>query len=383
MKTYLVGGAVRDQLLNIPVHDHDWVVVGGTAEAMVAKGFQPVGKDFPVFLHPKSKEEYALARTERKSGHGYKGFEFYATPDVTLEEDLARRDLTINAMAMDDNGQLNDPYHGKQDLDQRLLRHVSDAFAEDPLRVLRVARFNARFHHLGFHIADETLALMQNLAAQGEIEHLTKERVWQELYRALGEKSPDVFFAVLEHAHALKTLIPEISQAFAQQGEASTLELLQLAGQFNNDGELRLALLCYKANLSAAELEQLLERINAPKRCQRCCSLISSQLGNLTRFAELNEEELLALYQHIDPRRRPENIQWIQQAMEVLSASKEFSSLSAAQLNTDIKKLIEAVESIIPANLVAEGLKGKALGETLQKRQLEAIRSQFSKGITS
>ena len=210
MKTYLVGGAVRDKLLNYPVIDKDWVVVGASAEKMLELGYTPVGSDFPVFLHPQTKEEYALARTERKSGKGYKGFSFYAAQDVTLEQDLSRRDLTINAMAQDNKGQLTDPFNGQQDLADKVLRHVSSAFSEDPLRVLRVARFNARYAHLGFKVADETLSLMQDISASAELEHLTKERVWQELEKSLGEQSPLVFFKVLSNAHALDKLFPDL-----------------------------------------------------------------------------------------------------------------------------------------------------------------------------
>ncbi|HCW97995.1 MAG TPA: multifunctional CCA tRNA nucleotidyl transferase/2'3'-cyclic phosphodiesterase/2'nucleotidase/phosphatase, partial [Pantoea sp.] len=203
MKTYLVGGAVRDALLKLPVKDRDWVVVGATPEAMLAQGFQQVGRDFPVFLHPKSREEYALARTERKSGNGYTGFVTWSAPDVTLEQDLQRRDLTINAIAQTESGELIDPFHGQRDLQARLLRHVSDAFNEDPLRVLRVARFAARFAHLNFRIAEETQALMRQMAESGELGHLTAERVWKETEKALTSRNPQVYFQVLRDCGAL------------------------------------------------------------------------------------------------------------------------------------------------------------------------------------
>ena len=212
MKVYLVGGAVRDRLLNIPVYDRDWVVVGATADEMLAKGYQQVGKDFPVFLHPKSKEEYALARTEKKQGVGYHGFEVCFEPTVSLEEDLIRRDLTINAIAEDTDGNLIDPYAGQADLEQKLLRHVSLAFSEDPLRVLRVARFAARFHSHGFTIADETLVLMSQMVASGELENLTPERVWQEVVKALKTQTPSVFFKVLRQVGAIEVLFPELHQ---------------------------------------------------------------------------------------------------------------------------------------------------------------------------
>jgi len=214
MHVFLVGGAVRDILLNIPSPDRDWVVVGGTPDKMVAAGFKPVGKDFPVFLHPQTNEEYALARQERKTGKGYKGFTFHTSPDITLEEDLLRRDLTINAIAQSAEGEFLDPFNGQQDIHDKILRHVSPAFAEDPVRVLRVARFAARFHHLGFRIAAETYALMQSIVASGEIDHLVQERVWKEFSRALSEQSPSVFIEVLRDCGALKRLMPELDMLF-------------------------------------------------------------------------------------------------------------------------------------------------------------------------
>jgi tRNA nucleotidyltransferase (CCA-adding enzyme) len=214
MQTYLVGGAVRDMLLNLPVKERDWVVVGETPESMVKQGFRPVGKDFPVFLHPETHEEYALARTERKIARGYKGFSVYTSPDISLEEDLIRRDLTINAMAMPPDGQLIDPYNGQRDLEQRIFRHISPAFAEDPVRILRVARFVARYRHLGFTLADETLALMQSMVSVGEVDYLVAERVWAEMLKALNEPSPSAFFYTLKDCGALEKIFPEIARLF-------------------------------------------------------------------------------------------------------------------------------------------------------------------------
>jgi tRNA nucleotidyltransferase (CCA-adding enzyme) len=214
MNTYLVGGAVRDELLEYPVCERDWVVVGSTPEEMIAAGFTQVGKDFPVFLHPVSKDEYALARTERKRGHGYTGFTVHCAPDITLEEDLRRRDLTINAMAKMPDGELVDPYGGLADLNARVLRHVSDAFLEDPLRVLRTARFAARYAHLGFTVALETLSLMRDIVMQDELAHLPAERIWVEMERALGERSPAVFIEVLRDCGALEALLPEVAALF-------------------------------------------------------------------------------------------------------------------------------------------------------------------------
>ncbi len=214
MEVYLVGGAVRDQLLNLPVQERDWVVLGETPESMVKQGFRPVGKDFPVFLHPESHEEYALARTERKTAPGYKGFAIHAAPDVTLQQDLLRRDLTINAIAMTSDGRIIDPYGGRQDLEKRILRHISPAFAEDPVRILRVARFAARYQHLGFTVSEETRRLMRQMSSAGEVDHLVPERVWAELVKALNEQSPSAFFYTLKDCDALAKIFPELHRLF-------------------------------------------------------------------------------------------------------------------------------------------------------------------------
>lgn len=255
MQIYLVGGAVRDGLLDIPVFDRDWVVVGATPAELLAMGYQQVGKDFPVFLNPETHEEYALARTERKSGQGYTGFTCYAAPDVTLEEDLLRRDLTINAIARSAEGELIDPYQGVADLQARVLRHVSDAFGEDPLRVLRVARFAARFAHLGFSIAGETLALMRRMAHSGELAALTAERVWKETEKALQSQSPQVYFQVLRDCGALAVLFPEIDALFGVPAPAKwhpeidtgvhTLMTLAIAARLSPEVEVRFSALCH------------------------------------------------------------------------------------------------------------------------------------------
>lgn len=255
MKTYLVGGAVRDALLGIEVYDRDWVVVGATPEQMLQQGFEQVGKDFPVFLHPKTKEEYALARTERKQGSGYHGFEVFAEPSVTLEEDLIRRDLTINAMAQTPAGDMIDPYNGQQDLQNRVLRHVSDAFGEDPLRVLRVARFAAKLAPFDFKVAQETLQLMQDMVASGELAALTPERVWQEVVKVLNAPKPSVFFEVLTSVGADKVLFPELHalhgveqpQKHHPEGDAwiHTMRVLDSAGRLSSDLSVRFAALMH------------------------------------------------------------------------------------------------------------------------------------------
>ena len=255
MKIYLVGGAVRDKLLDYPSDENDWVVVGGSPQEMIDLGYQPVGQDFPVFINPKTGEEYALARTERKSGRGYQGFSFHTAPNISLEDDLIRRDLTINAMAEDDNGQIIDPYGGQQDLNNKLLRHVSDAFTEDPLRVLRVARFAARYHHLGFTIAPETMGLMQNLVRSGELAHLVAERLWKETERALCERSPDIYIQVLRDCGALAELFPEVEKLFGVPQRADyhpevdtgihTLMSLQQAAKLSDCAKVRFSVLVH------------------------------------------------------------------------------------------------------------------------------------------
>ncbi|MGB2041862.1 MAG: multifunctional CCA addition/repair protein, partial [Porticoccaceae bacterium] len=255
MKIYLVGGAVRDKLLGYPSDENDWVVVGSSPKQMVELGYQPVGQDFPVFIKPQTGEEYALARTERKSGHGYQGFTFHTAADISLEDDLLRRDLSINAMAEDDTGQIIDPYGGQRDLQDRVLRHVSDAFTEDPLRVLRVARFAARYHHLGFTIAPETMSLMRQIASSGELAHLVAERVWKETERALCEKSPDIYIEVLRDCGALQILLPEVEQLFGIPQRADyhpevdtgvhTLMSLQQATKLSDKPEVRFSVLVH------------------------------------------------------------------------------------------------------------------------------------------
>ena len=255
MKIYLVGGAVRDKLLNYPSTENDWVVVGGSPQQMLDQGYQPVGQDFPVFIDPKSGEEYALARTERKSGHGYQGFTFHTDPDISLDEDLVRRDLTINAMAEGADGSIIDPYGGQRDLNAKILRHVSEAFTEDPLRVLRVARFAARYHHLGFTVAPETMALMQQLVDSGELSHLVAERLWKETERALGERSPDIYIQVLRDCGALAKLLPEVDDLFGIPQRADyhpeidtgihTLMSLQQAAQLSPCSKVRFSVLVH------------------------------------------------------------------------------------------------------------------------------------------
>jgi len=331
MRAYVVGGAVRDALLGLPVKDRDWVVVGETPEAMIARGFRPVGRDFPVFLHPETHEEYALARTERKSGRGYTGFVCHAAPNVTLEEDLSRRDLTINAIAREEGGALIDPYGGARDLEAGILRHVGPAFAEDPLRVLRAARFAARLP--GFNLAPETLLLMRAMSASGELDHLTPERVWKELSNGLMEAQPSRMFRVLRECGALVRILPELDrlsgvpQPPAYHPEIDTFEHTMLvidhAAQAGHALEIRWACLLhdlgkgdtpvdilphhYAHEARGAPLaEQISERLRTPANCRDFAVLFAREHGRLGLIGEMQPGAITSLLERCDCVRRPE-----------------------------------------------------------------------------
>ncbi len=341
MKSYVVGGAVRDRLLGLPVQDHDHVVVGATPEDMLARGFKPVGKDFPVFLHPDSHEEYALARTERKTAPGYKGFVFHAEPDVTLEEDLARRDLTINAIAQDESGALVDPFGGQADLAARVLRHVGPAFAEDPVRVLRVARFAARFPD--FHVAEDTLALMRLMADNGEVDHLVPERVWQELSRGLMEARPSRMFEVLHACGALAKVLPELDRLFGvpQPAEhhpevdtgAHILRVVDQAASRHFPLPVRYAALLHDLGkgatphaewphhygheaTGAALVETVSERLRAPADCRDLAVLAAREHGVIHDAASLRPATVVRLLERVDALRRPERFGQLLEACE-------------------------------------------------------------------
>lgn len=331
MEAYVVGGAVRDALLGLPVKDRDWVVVGSTPEAMLAQGFRPVGKDFPVFLHPETSEEYALARTERKSGRGYTGFVCHAAPDVTLEEDLARRDLTINAIARDESGRLIDPYGGIADLGARIFRHVSPAFTEDPLRILRVARFAARF--TDFELAPETLALMRDMSASGEVDHLVAERVWQELARGLMESRPSRMIRTLRNCGALARILPELDRLFGvpqpvrYHPEIDTGEhvLMVIDRAAATDQPLAVRWACLVHDLgkgdtpapdlphhyghevaSAIRARQVSERLKAPADCRDLAEMVAREHGILGQAAALRATTMVKLLERCDALRRPQ-----------------------------------------------------------------------------
>jgi tRNA nucleotidyltransferase (CCA-adding enzyme) len=304
MRTYLVGGSVRDELLGLPVQDRDYVVVGATPEEMARAGFRPVGADFPVFLHPETHEEYALARTERKTAPGYKGFTFHAAPDVTLEDDLRRRDLTINAMARDEHGALIDPHHGERDLRAGLLRHVSEAFAEDPVRILRVARFAARF---GFAIAPETMALMRRMVEAGEADALVPERVWQELARGLMELDPSRMVAVLRECGALAAVLPELDEAFGRPEVPERLaERLDRAAARRYGLAVRYAALLL--DLEGNAIAALGARVNAPSDCRELALLAERERDELQQPL-LDAESTLSLLERSDAFRRPERLE--------------------------------------------------------------------------
>ena len=309
MKTYVVGGAVRDEMLGLPVQDRDYVVVGATPEAMVKLGFRPVGRDFPVFLHPQTHEEHALARTERKTAPGYHGFTFHAAPDVTLEQDLQRRDLTINAMARDESGRLIDPHHGAEDLGRGVLRHVSPAFAEDPVRILRVARFAARF---GFAVAPETQALMMQMVQAGEADALVTERVWQELAKGLPESAPSVMFAVLRDCGALARVLPQIDALYDDGRAGEALAALDAAAHEKYTLEVRFAALLRALEPEAAEV--LCARLRAPAACRELAVLAARHAHALADVAELDAEEIMTLLEAGDAWRRPERFTALTQA---------------------------------------------------------------------
>jgi tRNA nucleotidyltransferase (CCA-adding enzyme) len=340
VKVYLVGGAVRDELLGLPVKERDYVVVGATPEEMVQKGFKPVGRDFPVFLHPETREEYALARTERKSGRGYKGFQVHAAPEVTLEEDLRRRDLTINAMAKAEDSTLIDPFGGRQDLKSRRLRHVSQAFVEDPVRILRVARFAARF---GFAVADETMRLMQTMVQSGEADYLVPERVWQEFARGLAEAHAERMFEVLEESGLRAKLLPEL-KAWPRR--------------FSGSVPVRFAALTWP--LERAQIEALAERLRAPNEVRELALLDQGLLKAAT------PEALLALLKGTDAFRRPERF------AELLEAAR----LAEPALDTErLERARELAAGVDGGAIAAKASSPREIAGRIDEARLRALRS--------
>ena len=350
MKIYLVGGAVRDELLGKPVKERDWVVVGATPEEMLKKGYQPVGKDFPVFLHPKTHEEYALARTERKTGKGYKGFHFYATPEVTLEEDLIRRDLTINAMAKDADGKIIDPYHGQKDLAQKIFRHVSPAFSEDPVRILRVARLATVFPD--FQVHAETNALMQKMVSAGEVDALVSERIWKELSRALMGAMPDRFFEVLKNCEALLVLFPEFKNTV----------YLNNAVKISNDAAVRFSALLH--GLSEKEIKAICTRFRAPTEFSQLALLVAKYHEKYRTLDAKNAGQLWEILKFIDAFRRPERfLEWITACRAIYKADH----------SATLQGALSAAKSVGTKPLLEKKLEGKAFADALQTLQMQAI----------
>ena len=383
METYLVGGAVRDELLGLPVKERDWVVVGATPDEMRALGFRQVGRDFPVFLHPETGEEYALARTERKSGHGYTGFTVHASPDVTLEQDLARRDLTINAMAMTPDGELIDPFNGREDLENGLLRHVSPAFVEDPVRILRVARFAARFAKWGFHVAHATHALMRRMVAAGEVDYLVPERVWAELEKALATDSPEVFFQVLHGCGALAVLFPEIEREYAgdEGGHGDRplpppLAALREAAACSEDTRVRFAVLLRALGRDLdreqrlRQAEGLCRRLKVPND-YRQLALAAIRLEDRVRGDDA--DDILAFLEGANAFRAPERLGLLLEVYRVggwIDAGRAALLEQARELATDVDS----------APLRAKGLEGKALGEAIRAERRRRIAALLEEG---
>ncbi len=354
MQIYLVGGAVRDRLLGLEVKEKDWVVVGATPEEMEKLGYRPVGKDFPVFLHPKTKEEYALARTERKSGKGYKGFICYASPDVTLEEDLKRRDITINAMASTKEGEIIDPYQGQTDLKNKVLRHVSPAFAEDPLRVLRVARFAAYLED--FQVAPETLRLMQQLSESGELLTLSPERIWKELERVMRMAAPVRFFEILSACHAKEVLFPEIQN----------FEILKVATDISQDPLIRLGVLL--STLHPDQIKALSSRTSIPKEHQILAILAVSNYTDVQNSLQLTPQELLSLFKKTDAFRRPERFK------QYLLICQIRARAHGKDKRWDyLERLLRVLIEVKLDEAQMKQMSGKAIGEALDKKRLEVI----------
>lgn len=368
MKIYLVGGAVRDELLHRPIKERDWVVVGATEADMLALGYRQVGKEFPVFLHPQTKEEYALARRERKTDKGYKGFRFDASTSVTLEDDLLRRDLTINAMAKSDTGEIIDPYQGRVDLEKRLLRHVSMAFSEDPVRILRVGRFLARYQSMGFTVAPDTIALMKSMTEAGEVDALVPERVWKELERALSEPHPTAFFEVLAEANALPRLFPGLTL------KGPGLHALQTAAQHSHTAVVRFAALLYAYPETAAAdhrqaIAQLCRRFRAPNAFRDLAQLTATHYRAALNAHTATPEALLSLFGALDIYRREARFHdFLEACVCIAAAIGEPFHRDALHAKAHLAK------SVPIAPLLAQGLNGEALANALRKARLKALR---------
>ncbi|WP_297528793.1 multifunctional CCA addition/repair protein [Thiohalobacter sp.] len=402
MEVYLVGGAVRDRLLGLPVRERDWVVVGATPEDMRERGFRPVGKDFPVFLHPETGEEYALARTERKTGPGYTGFEFHADPEVTLEQDLARRDLTINAMAEAADGTLIDPFNGQEDLRNGILRHVSPAFVEDPVRILRVARFAARFGKWGFRVAHGTHALMKRMVENGEVDHLVPERVWAETVKALAEDTPERYFEVLHACGALARVFPELDRLFGvpqpahHHPEVDTgihcLLVLRAAAALSSDPEVRFAALVHDLGKGTTPpdqwphhrghearsvdlVKQMAVRLRIPNAFRDLGCLVAEHHGTAHRALELRPATLVDLLGRLDAFRRPDRFEQFLLACHADVRGRKGHEQAPYPQGDWLRAAREACATIDAAALAARGLRGAAIAEAVRERRIDAVRA--------
>ena len=402
MKIYQVGGAVRDALLGLPVHDRDWVVVDATPEDLITRGFLPVGKDFPVFLHPQTKEEYALARTERKTAPGYRGFAVHAAPGVTLEEDLARRDLTINAIAQDDSGQRIDPYGGQADLQARVLRHITPAFAEDPVRILRVARFAARLSD--FSVAPATMALMSQMVQDGEVDALVPERVWQELSGGLMQSRPSRFFEVMRACGALKRLLPEVDRLWGvpqtpeHHPEIDTgvhlMMVLDQAAQMNAPLAVRFACLAHDLGKGTTAPDQwprhigheergarllkgVCERLRVPTECRELADVVTREHGNIHQSMGFGAAAVVRLLERCDAFRKPERFGQIMQACLCDARGRLGKENSAYPQRERLLSALAAAQQVdsaaVAAQAQAQGLQGPRIGELLRQVRIEAV----------
>ena len=401
LKVYCVGGAVRDGLLGLPVQDHDWVVVGATAEQMEALGYRPVGKDFPVFLHPDTHEEYALARTERKTAPGYKGFAVYAAPDVTLEQDLSRRDFTVNAIAQAEDGSLIDPYNGIVDLRAGILRHVSAAFSEDPVRILRAARFVARF---GFSIAPETLELMRAMVANGEVDALVAERVWQELSRGLMEKSPSRFITTLRNCGALKKILPEIDALFGVPQPPQhhpeidcgihTMMVLDDAARHHYALEVRFAALMHdlgKGNTpkdilprhighearSVDLLRALCERLRVPGECRDLGLLVARYHGDVHRARELRPDTIVRLFQNCDAWRKPERFTQLLEACASDARGRTGHEQDDYPQARFLQRMLQAAQAVNAGEVARQCVDKNLIAERVKEARIVAVAKEI------
>ena len=398
----MVGGAVRDQLLGQPVSDRDWVVVGATPPEMIAAGFTPVGKDFPVFLHPQTHEEYALARTERKTARGYHGFSFHTAPDVTLEQDLLRRDLTINAIAQDEDGRLIDPCGGVRDLQQKVLRHTSAAFAEDPVRILRLARFAARF--TDFSVAASTLMLMRHMVQDGEVDHLVPERIWQELSRGLMEAMPSRMFEVLRSCGALARILPEVDRLWGVPQRAEyhpevdtgihLMLVLDTSARLAANLPVRFACLGHDLGKgttdpgmlprhighearSVALLREMCQRLRVPVECRELAEVVAREHGNIHRSAEMGAAALVRLLERCDAFRKPQRFAEVLLACECDARGRLGFSAQAYPQRPLLLHVLEAAQSVSTADLARQaaerGLKGPQIAQVIHEARVKAV----------